>query len=212
MARGNRQPPPSLIDSLFAAPHAFRFFQAVRLLELARSTADHASSAAPSQEPVRFHALPSGILPNCEITSLQAENGGPADMTVAFMGLTGPAGVLPAHYTSLVVERSHQQYKDHALREFFDLFNHRAITLFYLAWRKHRIAEEFDRHQRLPNKSPDKFSLMLYAIAGIGTPALNHRLTFRDHIAVFYGGLFSLRTRSAAGLQAMLHHFLRLPV
>jgi type VI secretion system protein ImpH len=216
MARGNRQPATSLIDSLFAAPHAFRFFQAVRLLELARNNADPGSSVSPSLDPVRFRVLPSGSLPNSEITSLQAENDKPPEMTVAFMGLTGPTGVLPDHYTALVVERSHQQNKDNALREFFDLFNHRAITLFYLAWRKHRVAEEFDRQQRNPDKSAnnsaDKFSEMLYAIAGIGTPNLKNRLSFRDHIAVFYGGLFALRTRSAAGLEAMLRHFLQLPV
>lgn len=216
MARGIRQPAGSLIDSLLAAPHTFRFFQAVRLLELARSNADSGSGRAPADEPVRFRALPSGILPGGEISSLEVETGKPAEMTVSFMGLTGPAGVLPDHYTALIIERSHQQNKDNALREFFDLFNHRAITLFYLAWRKHRVAEEYDRHQRSPgkatNNSADKFSAMLYAIAGIGTPNLKNRLAFRDHIAVFYGGLFALRYRSAAGLEAMLRHFLQLPV
>ena len=93
MARGNRQPATSLIDSLFAAPHTFRFFQAVRLLELARNNADPGSSVSPSLDPVRFRVLPSGSLPNSEITSLQAENDKPPEMTVAFMGLTGPTGV-----------------------------------------------------------------------------------------------------------------------
>ena len=223
MASPNRQSPPSLIEDLLAAPAAFRFFQAVRLLELARQSADIGSSRAPAADPVRLLAMPSSTLPNSEIISLQSSSPEPLaapqqlpdhrfSMIVSFMGLTGPSGVLPDHYTALVVERSHQQNKDFALREFFDLFNHRAITLFYLAWRKHRIPEEFERHRQNGREGSDRFSEMLYAIAGIGTPALRRRLAFRDHLAAFYGGLFSLRTRSAAGLRAMLRHFLQIPV
>lgn len=223
MASPNRQSPPSLITDLLAAPAAFRFFQAVRLLELARQSADIGSARTPAGDPVRLLAMPASTLPSSEIISLQSSSTETLaepeqlpdhrfSMIVSFMGLTGPSGVLPDHYTALVVERSHQQNKDFALREFFDLFNHRAITLFYLAWRKHRVPDEFERYRQSGHEGSDRFSSMLYAIAGIGSPTLRGRLAFRDHLAAFYGGLFSLRPRNAAGLRAMLRHFLQLPV
>ena len=46
------------------------------------------------------------------------ENGGPPRMTVAFMGLTGPLGVLPRHYTELLLARI--RGKDFSLRDFLD--------------------------------------------------------------------------------------------
>ncbi len=60
------------------------------------------------------------------------------EVYVNFMGLTGPSGALPRHYTELVMQRS--RLKDVAIREFFDLFNHRLITLNYKAWEKYQFS------------------------------------------------------------------------
>jgi predicted component of type VI protein secretion system len=56
----------------------------------------------PAREVVRFHSHVSLNFPPGAIYEIfPAENGGgPAQMTVAFMGLTGPLRVLPRHYTS----------------------------------------------------------------------------------------------------------------
>lgn len=128
----------------------------------------------------------------------------PVEMTVPFMGLTGPNGVLPQHYTSLVIERSHLRLKDHTLREFFDLFNHRAISLFYRAWEKYRFPYAFERVLRDELHQDDLFTSCLFSLVGQGQRSLRERLHFDDHAILFYGGLFAARTRNARCLEQCL--------
>ena len=70
-------------------------------------------------------------------------------MVVNFMGLTGPAGVLPLYYTELIA-RAHPRRKIATLLDFFDIFNHRMISLFYQAWEKYRVHVAYERGERRP--------------------------------------------------------------
>ena len=55
-----------------------------------------------------------------------------------------------------------------ALRDFFDLFNHRLISLFYRAWEKYRFPIAHEQASR-PGAAPDSFTESLYAHFGMGT-------------------------------------------
>ena len=116
MASTNGRPDAPLSDQLFHEPYRFDFFQAVRLLErLARGAGRRAPQPVghdhpPDQEAVRFRAHNSLSFPAAPIQQLQwaGEEGQttrPPEMTVNFMGLTGPSGVLPFHYTRLLIQR-----------------------------------------------------------------------------------------------------------
>lgn len=169
-------------------------------------------------ESVRFRALASLSFPSGSIasvkpsTQLVGQEGwhAPPEMFVAFMGLTGPSGVLPQHYTSLVIERSHVKNKDHTLRDFLDLFNHRAISLFYRAWEKYRFAFNYERARR--DGSEDLFSTCLYCLVGMGTKGLRDRLEFDDEALVYYAGHFAHHPRSASALEQVLEDYFELPV
>lgn len=189
----------------------FEFFQAVRLL--ARVYPDRhpvGDSPTPSKEVVRFRTHQSLAFPPssiCQIREARDERR-PAEMTVAFMGLTGPQGVLPRYYTELMLERL--QAKDTTLRDFFDAFNHRMISLFFLAWAKHHCTVGFE--QWLLKGKEDRFARCLFALAGLGTAGLRERLTIDDRSVLRYVGLLGQRPRSAEALERCLGDYFEVPV
>ena len=76
---------------LYSEPYRFSFFQAVRLLER-MSPARIGRSVRPGNEIVRIRSHPSLSFPPSEIVDLKAplRTGLAAEMTVDFIGLTGP--------------------------------------------------------------------------------------------------------------------------
>src|SRR5207244_6114260 len=96
--------------------------------------------------------------------------------TVPFMGLTGPNGVLPRHYTELLMRaRDAKGPERHVVRDWFDLFNHRLISLFYRAWTKYRFWTAYERGE-YAQPEPDLFTLSLYSLIGLGSQSLRNRL------------------------------------
>jgi type VI secretion system protein ImpH len=132
-------------------------------------------------------------------------------MVVAFLGLTGPQGVLPQHYTSLLLRRI--RGKDFALRDFLDLFNHRTVSLFFRAWEKYRLPFAYER-SRLDGAEGalDLCSWVLYCLVGLGTAGLRGQLAIDDETFLYYGGLFAQQTRPAVSLERMLQDYFELPV
>jgi type VI secretion system protein ImpH len=222
MARSGGGTSTGLIQDLLENPQEFEFFQAVRLIELYVSQEkNHPRSdqvggdRGPHHEPIRFRTLPSLAFPPGQISQLvptkspqqEDESNLPLEMTVAFMGLTGPNGVLPQHYTSLLIERSHQKNKDHTLREFFDLFNHRLIGMFYRAWEKYRFPFAYERNLREGEFDDDLFTKCLFSLVGLQETGLRDRFTFDDEAIVSYGGLMAQRCRNAIGLEEILSNY-----
>jgi type VI secretion system protein ImpH len=125
-------------------------------------------------------------------------------MTVAFMGLTGPLGVLPHHYTELLMARVSRQ--DQALGDFLDLFHHRFLSLFYRAWEKHHVAVAYERAM-VRNQEADLFSRSLFAWIGLGTAGLQNRLEVADATLLFYAGLLVQHPHSASALTGLLQDY-----
>ncbi|MEK7407306.1 MAG: type VI secretion system baseplate subunit TssG [Acidobacteriota bacterium] len=194
-----------LAAALEAEPWRFEFFQAVRLLErLAPGRQPVGRFVRPEDEVARFGANPTLTFPASEIQELERPEDGPARMRVNFMGLFGPLGVLPLYYTELVATRLRQ--RDRTLRDFFDLFNHRMISLFYLAWEKYRFTIAYERGER------DRFSHHLLDLIGLGTPGLQDRQAVADDSLLFYSGLLAQHPRSAQALKQVLADYFEVPV
>jgi len=200
-----------IAEKLRREPFSFDFFQAVRLLE--RFFPERTSVgqfAHPETEVARFGAHPSLAFPASQIQGMKwpGEDDWPEEkavqMTVNFMGLTGPQGVLPNPYTTLLIERL--RFNDAAPRDFLDLFNHRIISLFYRAWRKYRFDVACEQGER------DLFSRHLLSLLGLGTDGLRDRQAVSDDALVYYAGLLAQRPRSAQALQQVLADYFEVPV
>jgi type VI secretion system protein ImpH len=195
------EPDPSLKERLFKEFYRFSFFKAVYLLELLSPERKPVGrTLMPGEEVVRFSVKPGLSFPPSEIANLKQEDGKrPVNMEVAFMGLIGPSGVLPYWYNELAVERNRQ--KDFALTAFLDIFHHRLISLFYLAWKKYRIAENFMAGAK------DRLSEHLLGLIGLGTPGLAGRIGVGRESLIFYSGLLSRPVPSAAAIEGAVEYF-----
>ena len=168
-------------------PGSFDFFQAVRLLKL----------MLPAPEAVRFHANPSLAFPSAQIAALELSgDGGPAELSVNFLGLVGPMGVLPYFYSELANDRA--RAKDPTLTAFLDIFHQRLLSLFYEAWQKHRSPVLWER------SSADGVSSALRALLGIRGDGLSGRQHISDQALFFYTGLLSIQSRPANALEQIL--------
>jgi type VI secretion system protein ImpH len=196
-----RQSDTPLRDRLFKEHYNFSFFKAIRLLESFFPAKKPLGQALePDKEAVRFSVKPDLGFPASDISNLEdGKDGGPAKMEVTFMGLIGPAGVMPHWYTELVNERIWK--KDNSLASFLDIFHHRLISLFYLAWKKYRFEANYQPDAR------DRLSNYLLSLAGIGTPGLIERIGLPAESLVFYSGLLSRSIPAALAVAATVEYF-----
>jgi type VI secretion system protein ImpH len=208
MAAEGRRSGPALEETLREEAYRFEFFQAVRVLErlLPGRAPVGRHDTPPGGEVVRFRTRPTLQFPPSEVFEVSADGdgGAPAEMTVSFMGLTGPVGVLPSHATELVAERARS--KDTALWEFLDLFSHRLVSLFYRAWERYRFTVAFERGAH------DELTGDLFALVGMGTRGLRGRLGLPDERLIFYGGLIAQRPHSGSAAESLLGDYFGVPV
>jgi type VI secretion system protein ImpH len=213
MGRTERNAASDLIGRLESSRTGASFFQIVRLFN--RAARAHGGPGAagvgalrPRDEPVRFRAAGGMRHPAVEIAKAELVEDRPTpELTVSFVGLTGPMGTLPDHYTEFLTEQAHA--RNGAARDFFDLFNHRVISFFYRVWAKYRLPVRFEE---APARFEDPFSRVLAAVAGFGLDADRATLRARHGDLLGVAGALSRRVRSADGLQRIIAGLFELPV
>jgi type VI secretion system protein ImpH len=221
-----------LAELLWTEPFRFEFFAALRVLaKVAEERGPNADDAQSPLDRIRFRAHQSLSFPASEIWDVSRPAGERlAEMTVAFLGLTGPMGALPRPYTEHMLQRVRKG--DHAFRDFLDLFNHRLTHLFAQAAAKYRFyytyesaaARERVRERQgseklrgfLLGERPrlDLFSQILLDIGGLGTPLLRYkdsvrnqpdpRLDIPDTVLRYFSGHLAQQHRTAISLGHLL--------
>ncbi|QDU30425.1 hypothetical protein ETAA8_55650 [Anatilimnocola aggregata] len=232
---------PGLDHLLREEPYRFEFFAAMHLLTRIRlMRPDFDLDGQAELLPIRFRAHQSLAFPPSEIHDLRVlpNSKRPIEMLVTFFGLTGPMGALPRHYTEIVMERIRK--RDHVLRDFLDLFNHRLIMLFaeaghkYRFWFSYEQAVQIGRIRKTQGSQKfrgfvledrpriDHVSQNLLDLVGLGNSlqrykdivrgALANRVDIADETFRHYAGLLSQSHRSGLGLEQILSGYFATPV
>ncbi|MGD8833475.1 MAG: type VI secretion system baseplate subunit TssG [Desulfobacteraceae bacterium] len=187
---------------------SFNFFKAVHLLEGYGGGRPLGKRLSPGDDPVRFRVKPGFSFPASDILSIQNGNVNPDPvMTVNFMGLIGPKGVLPNWYNAYAQEMNHK--KDFALTDFLDLFHHRILSLFYLAWKKYRLPENY-----LPDGS-DPISQSLSGFIGMGDQTQKADPDFSKMAKkrlIYFAGLVSRSVPTATAIETIIGNATDVPV
>lgn len=229
MRTAKRRIDPGVAQQLLTEPHRFEFFQALRILErLFTRQGVKPEDVVPRK--LRFRNSMSLGFPPSEIESVQAysndglaldreaavehavtmEDVGEVHLTPAFMGLLGTGGALPLHYTELLGERETYQ-RDRAARAFLDVFTNRAVALHYGAWKKYRLALQYELDRK------ERFLPLVLSLAGVGQQALRGRMAdghgdvFDQAIAHYAGGI-GQHPVSATLLQRVLSDYFSVPI
>ena len=232
-----RNTPVAVIKRLQDEPWRFGFFAAVLWLERMEfqqrgRAAFVGISPTPDRDVLRFRSRQQLAFAASDLVSVQPRQSPerPEEWTlsVSMMGLTGPNGVLPSHYSRLVTEQHRkadraqdpiERSRAASLPDFLDLFNHRQISLFYRAWKKYRLEALYTR--QLDSHAPttdDPVTTVLFALIGFATgrhdraQALRNRSDFSDDGPLYYSGAFSRWPRSPVTLKNVVSELFDLPV
>ncbi len=185
-------------------PYSFEFFQAVRILEkLFPERETVGRDALPDREVARFRSRISFDFPPSEIDRIEETideltGDEKIEIFVNFMGMVGASGVLPSHYTELVLDRI--RHRDTAMWAFLDIFTHRAVSMFYQAWGKYRFPIGYER-------GGGEFTQYLFDFAGLGTKGLRGRMSVDDEALLPYAGLIAQKPHSVNALQNILSDY-----
>lgn len=208
MAPPSRRDAASLREELFERAPAFEFFQAVRLLHKLHSDRERVGrDVDPADEAVRFRSDTSYAFPEGDIREIVAgEAGRPDEMVVKFLGIVSPGsfGSLPTPYIE-EVRRQERVLKNPAMREFFDVFNHRLVSLFYRAWERSRLPVLRD----LGGANP--FEDALFALAGLHGASFAGRMPLEQTALLARAGLLSMHPAPASAMCATLESLFGVP-
>ncbi len=201
---------------LISRPFDFDFVQAVTLLHTRVETdvsARHFVGFDNSlhDEVVRFRVSPSLRNNSCQVFEVRAPEESDAcyELTIPFLGLIGVNGVLPRHYTQTVISRVKEH--DFAMRDFFDLFHHRTISMFFRASVKYRLPFVYQFNAVQSPARDDAITQAMRCLVGLGEPSLRHQLSISDDTVLHYGGHFSDSMPTAHSLEHVVEDYFGLP-
>ncbi len=190
---------------LLETPREFSFFQAVRLLELARPDAVPLGGRGPaSREAVRLRPSSSLAFQAAEVEGVEAPlaDAKPYRLTTTVAGLYGTNSPLPGYYSEDILHYETQNAPDQdPARGFLDVLNHRLLSLLYRAWAKYRWGFSFRAH------GEDAISRCMFHLIGLGDARARESLGVPAQRLLRYAGFVTQLPHGAAGLGGVLSDY-----
>lgn len=155
-----------------------------------------------SQSPVDLAQTPSLAFPAPTVDAIDFRTHRP-EVIGHYLGLTGPMGPLPTHFTEFAYyERRYA--KQRPFGRWLDVLANRMLQLFFRAWADSQPVVHADRPE------DDRFARYVAALTG-ATEGVGERSAFPALARLHYAALFASR-RSSAAIEDALAHLLGLPV
>lgn len=162
-------------------------------------------SLDPTAEPVRLGQDPSLAFRSAALTAVrEADSQRPARLALGYLGLYGPHGPLPSHFTQYIEDRQ-RRHRDSTWIAFLDVFHQRLLSLFFRAWANAQPTVNRDRPH------DDRYARYLGAMIGQHSGS-STELTERDQHALFAATHFIGPTRHAEGLRKVLQLYFGVPI
>ncbi|MFY2507290.1 type VI secretion system baseplate subunit TssG [Vibrio pectenicida] len=200
-----------MIDHIEQQTHEFSFFQAVSLLEKYYQAETNSSyqgighNKYISEEYIRFSVSPSLAFPKSDIDYIshyEIEGNPYTRIEVNFLGLHGTSSPLPSSYTEKIAGREDE---DNPVKQFFDFFHNRHLSLVYRVWKKYRY------HIQYQNEAKDPFSGRMLHLLGLSSVMQEAEVSELDRAKLLsYVSQLSTRTRSPKLLSGIVAHYFSL--
>lgn len=193
----------SALDQVQKAPWRYGFLNLMRRVDAQLCEASPSSSWQPQMEKFRLGQTPTMTFAPREIAQVKWLEGR-LHLSLYSLGLWGPNGPLPLHFTELALNRSESRH-DPTLVDFSNIFHHRWLTQFWQAWRCGQSAGG-----GLDKPEHDRFGFYIASLSGqdlqesTESPLLDHvRLAASAHLV--------RESRNPDGLAATLANYFSVP-
>jgi type VI secretion system protein ImpH len=205
MATEDRKLDAPLTELLRTQATSFGFYRAVALLHrLSPGAVPIGELGPPDREALRLAHDPQLIFHASDIASITFEkrsNGQAyARMVTTFLGLVGSVSPLATSVTEDLLAA--EAADDHSLRDLYDLFHHRVLSLLYRAWKKHRFAVGFR------SDASDPFTRRAMALVGLDLAGALPRGGLPASEMLALAPLVAQRTRPPRMLRMILERLL----
>lgn len=118
------------------------------------------------------------------------------------LGMLGPQGPLPLHYTEMIKDRV-DNHHDTTLNDFINLFHHRALSLHYRAWATSQATAGLDR------TDDEQFAQYIWHLSGFNAQQ-NEDLP--SHYYLSNASHFIHRDQNPDALVKTISHYFQVPV